>query len=273
MDDGIGTMKIGIVGCAGRMGRMLVAEVLSTDGAVLSGGSEAPGSEFIGRDVAALAGAEAAGIKVGDDTGALFQASDVIIDFTVPAATVKHAAMAGETGNALIVGTTGLEAGHIGVLEKAAEKAVIVRAANMSVGVNLLLGLTEQVAGALGDDYDIEIFEMHHRHKVDAPSGTALALGEAAAAGRGVDLGKVSQRVRDGHTGPRNPGDIGFATLRGGDVAGDHTVIFAGDGERIELTHKAGNRAVFARGAMRAAVWAAEQKPGLYSMRDVLGLG
>ncbi len=266
-------MKIGIVGCAGRMGRMVVAEVLSTDGAELAGGSEAPGSEFIGQDVAALAGMEAVGLKVGDDAGALFRASDAVIDFTVPAATAEHAGLAGENGRALIVGTTGLEAEHMGALEKAAAKAVVVQAANMSVGVNLLLGLTEQVAGALGDDYDIEIFEMHHRHKVDAPSGTALALGQAAAAGRGVDLNQVSQRVRDGHTGPRNPGDVGFAVLRGGDVAGDHTVIFAGDGERIELTHKAGNRSVFARGAVLAALWTPEQKPGLYSMRDVLGLG
>ncbi len=262
-------MKIGIVGCAGRMGRMVVAEVLSTDGAELAGGTEAPGSEFIGQDIDGVG----AGIKVGDDAGALFRASDAVIDFTVPAATVVHAGLAGENGCALIVGTTGLEDEHMDALAGAAEKTVIVQAANMSVGVNLLLGLTEQVAGALGDDYDIEIFEMHHRHKVDAPSGTALALGQAAAAGRGVDLNQVSQRVRDGHTGPRNPGDIGFASLRGGDVAGDHTVIFAGDGERIELTHKAGNRSVFARGAVLAALWTAKQKPGLYSMRDVLGLG
>ena len=270
-------MKIGIVGAAGRMGRMVVAEVLSTDGAELAGGTEQPGSDWIGQDVAALAGmgagAEAVGLTVGDDAGALFQASDGVIDFTQPAATAEHAGLAGENGRALIVGTTGLEAEHMDALGKAAKKAVVVQAANMSVGVNLLLGLTEQVAGALGDDYDIEIFEMHHRHKVDAPSGTALALGQAAAAGRGVDLNRVSRRGRDGNTGPRNPGDIGFAVLRGGDVAGDHTVIFAGDGERIELTHKAGNRSVFARGAVLAALWTAGQKPGLYSMRDVLGLG
>lgn len=266
-------MKIGIVGCAGRMGRMVAAEVLATDGVELAGGTEAPGSELIGLDVAELAGAEAAGIKVGGDAKALFRAADVVIDFTQPAATAEHAGLAGGTGCALIVGTTGLEDEHMAALEQAAEKAVVVQAANMSVGVNLLLGLTEQVAGALGDDYDIEILEMHHRHKVDAPSGTALALGQAAAAGRGVDLNRVSQRGRDGNTGPRNPGDIGFAVLRGGDIAGDHTVIFAGDGERIELTHKAGSRSVFARGAVLAALWTAKQKPGLYSMRDVLGLG
>jgi len=162
---------------------------------------------------------------------------------------------------------------QIAGLKDAATMATIVQAANMSVGVNVLLGLAEQTAATLGDDYDIEIVEMHHRDKVDAPSGTALALGRAVADGRGVDLEQVSQRVRDGHTGPRKTGDIGFATLRGGDIVGDHTVIFAGPGERIELTHKASDRAVFARGAIRAALWTAGQKPGLYSMRDVLGLG
>ncbi len=265
-------MKIGIVGCAGRMGRMLVREILATGGCGLAGGIEVPGSDMIGQDVAEMAGADAAGLKVGDDAQALFQASDAVIDFTVPAAAAGHADLAGELGRSLIVGTTGLEAVQMDALARASAKAVIVQAANMSVGVNVLLGLTERVARVLGDDYDIEIVEMHHRHKVDAPSGTALALGEAAARGRGVDLDKVSQRVRDGHTGPRAAGDIGFATLRGGDVAGDHTVVFAGDGERIELTHKAGDRSVFARGAVRAALWTQGQKPGLYSMRHVLGL-
>lgn len=265
-------MKIGIVGCAGRMGQMLVREILATDGCELAGGTEALGSDMIGRDVAEIAGAEALGLTVGDDAQALFQVSDTVVDFTIPVATARHAEMAADLGRALIVGTTGLDADHLSTLSTASEKAVIVQAANMSVGVNLLLGLTEQVAGILSDDYDIEIVEMHHRHKVDAPSGTALALGKAAAAGRDVDLDKASQRVRDGHTGPRVTGNIGFATLRGGDIAGDHTVIFAGDGERIELTHKAGDRAVFARGAIRAALWTQGQAPGLYSMRDVLGL-
>ena len=266
-------MKIGIVGAAGRMGRMLIAEVLGVEGCQLAGGTEPPGSGVLGQDLGLLIGAAEQGLSIGDDTGALFKASDAVVDFTHPDATAAHAALSGETGVALIVGTTGLEAQHMEALGRAAAKAAVVQAANMSVGVNLLLGLTEQVAGALGDEYDIEIFEMHHRYKVDAPSGTALALGQAAAAGRGVDLNQVSKRGRDGNTGPRNPGDIGFAVLRGGDVAGDHTVIFAGDGERIELTHKAGNRSVFARGAVRAALWTTKQKPGLYSMRDVLGLG
>lgn len=265
-------MKIGIVGCAGRMGRMLVREILATNGCELAGGTEVPGSDIIGRDIAEIAGADAAGLEVGDDAQALFRASDAVIDFTVPSATAGHADLAGDLGRALIVGTTGLEAAQTDALASASATAVIVQAANMSVGVNVLLGLTERIARVLGDDYDIEIVEMHHRHKVDSPSGTALALGEAAAQGRGVDLDKVSQRARDGHTGPRAAGDIGFATLRGGDVAGDHTVIFAGDGERIELTHKAADRSVFARGAVHAALWTQGQKPGLYSMRDVLGL-
>jgi len=264
-------MKIGVVGCAGRMGRMLVAEILAAQGAELAGGTEQAGSPALGQDVAALAGAEAAGQLVGDDADALFQAADGVVDFTQPDATVAHAALAARHKTALIAGTTGLSAGHQAALAKAATQTAIVQAANMSVGVNLLLGLTAQVAGILGDDYDIEITEMHHRHKVDAPSGTALALGRAAAAGRGVDLDAVSQRARDGVTGPRKAGDIGFSVLRGGDVVGDHTVVFAGDGERIELTHKAASRAVFARGAVRAALWAGDKGPGLYTMRDVLG--
>ena len=265
-------MKIGIVGAAGRMGRMLIAEVLGVEGCQLAGGTEPPGSGVLGQDLGLLIGAAEQGLSIGDDTGALFKASDAVVDFTHPDATAAHAALSGETGVALIVGTTGFEAQHMEALGRAAAKAAVVQAANMSVGVNLLLGLTEQVASALGDDYDIEIAEMHHRHKVDAPSGTALALGAAAAKGRGVNLEDVSDRGRDGEAGPRIAGDIGFSVIRGGDVAGDHTVIFAGPGERVELTHKAGSREIFARGAIRAALWTEGRAPGLYSMRDVLGL-
>ncbi len=265
-------MKIGIAGCAGRMGRMLVQTVLATDGCALAGGTEQPGRPAVGRDVTGLAGGEESGLIVGDSSSALFEISDAVIDFTGPDATVIHAVLAAETGTALVVVTTGLTSNHMEALTVAGARAPVVQAANMSVGVNLLLGLTRQAAGLLGDDYDIEIVEMHHRHKVDAPSGTALALGAAAAEGRGVDLDTVAQKVRDGHTGPRKRGDIGFATLRGGDVVGDHSVIFAAEGERIELTHKAASRAVFARGAVRAALWIQGKEPGLYSMRDVLGL-
>ncbi len=265
-------MKIGIAGCAGRMGRMLVDAVLKTEGATLSGGTEGASHGSIGTDVAALVGAKPLGLPIGDDPGALFAYSDVVVDFTSPEATVRHARLAASHGVALVVGTTGLKPADFEVLKSAAQSVAVVQAANMSVGVNLLLGLTRQVASVLADAYDIEIVEMHHRHKVDAPSGTALALGRAAADGRGVDLDVVSQRARDGIIGPRRQGDIGFATLRGGDVVGEHTVIFAGDGERIELSHKAASRAVFAHGAIRAARWTAGQPPGLYSMRQVLGL-
>jgi 4-hydroxy-tetrahydrodipicolinate reductase len=265
-------MKIGIAGCAGRMGRMLVQAVLSTPGAALAGGTEVEGHDAIGEDIGILAGAAPCGVTVASDTEALFAGADAVIDFTTPDVIPLHARLAQQNGVAMIIGTTGLDLAHQEVLRVLAKTVAVVQAANMSVGVNLLLGLTQQVASILGDDYDIEIVEMHHRHKVDAPSGTALALGHAAAAGREKALGDISQRVRDGIIGSRRQGDIGFATLRGGDVVGEHTVIFAGDGERIELTHKATSRTVFARGAVRAALWTAGRPPGLYSMRQVLGL-
>jgi len=266
-------MKIGIVGVAGRMGRMLAAEVLATEGVELSGGTEAPGSEFIGADLGALVGAADTGLVVTDRAETVIETADVIIDFTAPTVTLAHAELAASHGTALVIGTTGFSAEQLSALRKFGDGNVIVHAANFSVGVNLLLGLTEQAASILGEDYDIEIVEMHHRHKVDAPSGTALALGEAAATGRKVNLDDVSTRVRDGITGPRPSGNIGFATLRGGGVVGEHTVMFAADGERFELTHKAADRGVFAAGAVRAAKWAASQVPGYYSMRDVLGFG
>ena len=264
-------MKIGIVGCAGRMGRMLVETVLETEGCVLAGGTEIAGSPAVGNEIGILVGAGALGLVVGDDAAALFAAADVVVDFTLPEATAFHARHAVAAATPLVVGTTGLDAAGNAAIEEAAATVPVVFAANMSIGVNLLLGLTQQVAGLLGDDYDIEVVEMHHRHKVDAPSGTALALGHAAAAGRGVDLEAVSRRVRDGHTGARPRGEIGFATLRGGDVVGEHTVVFAGDGERIEITHKSASRAIFVRGAVRAAQWVVGRPPRLYSMRDVLG--
>lgn len=263
--------RIGIVGCAGRMGRMLLAETLGTKGALLAGGVDRlkPGESF---DLGELAGGKPLGIIAGDDARALFEAVDVVIDFTVPAATVEHAKLAAATGKGLVIGTTGLDAEQTRAIETAAAQAPILWAPNMSLGVNLLLGLVEQVARSLGVDWDIEIVEMHHRHKIDAPSGTALGLGRAAAKGRGVVLDEVSVRSRDGYTGPRKEGTIGFATLRGGDVVGDHTVIFAGEAERIELTHKATDRRIFARGALRAALWTKGRPPGLYGIKDVLGL-
>jgi 4-hydroxy-tetrahydrodipicolinate reductase len=265
-------MKVGIVGCAGRMGRMLVAEILASDGVTLVGGTEHSESTFLGQDIAVLAGLDEAGIVVGSDTDSLFSAADVVIDFTLPQATIGHSQGAINHGTALIIGTTGLNKEEQAAVEKASKSVAVVQAANFSIGVNLLLALTSQVASVLGNDYDIEVYEMHHRHKVDAPSGTALALGQAAADGRGVDLEEVSERIRDGYTGARIPGNIGFATLRGGDVVGDHSLVFAADGERLELTHKASCRQVFARGAVRSAKWCEYKAPGLYSMRDVLGL-
>jgi 4-hydroxy-tetrahydrodipicolinate reductase len=251
---------------------MLVTVVCDTAGARLAGGTERAGHPAIGQDAAELASAPACGAIVGSDADALFAAADTVIDFTSPDAVEEHARLAKAHRTALVIGTTGLEARHRAALAEAAAIVPVVQAANMSVGVNLLLGLTQRVASILGPEYDIEIVEMHHRHKVDAPSGTALALGEAAAAGRGVPLDAVAVRTRDGLTGARVGGTIGFATLRGGDVVGEHTVIFSGDGERVELTHKATSRLIFARGAVRAALWTQDRPPGLYSMRDVLGL-
>jgi 4-hydroxy-tetrahydrodipicolinate reductase len=265
-------MKIGIVGCAGRMGRMLVNAVLDAEGCALSGGTERPGGDAVGRDIGELVGRKASNVLVSEDPRKLFDCSDAVIDFTAPAATVMHANYAAETGKVLIVGTTGLSKEDEAALRAAADRTAIVYAPNFSVGVNLLMALTERAAAILGDDYDLEIVEMHHRRKVDAPSGTALGLGRSAAKGRGVELEQVWCKARDGHTGARRKGEIGFATLRGGDVIGDHTVMFAAEEERVELTHKASSRAVFAKGAVRAAKWAHGKPAGLYSMRDVLGL-
>lgn len=264
-------MKIGIVGAAGRMGRMLLAAIAAEDGAHIAGGTEAAGHPDLGRDLGELVDLDAIGVALTSDARALFAACDAVIDFTVPTATAAHAQLAADTKTVLVIGTTGLDQTQQDAITAAGQKTTLVQAANYSVGVNVLLGLVEQAARILPDAYDIEVLEMHHHHKVDAPSGTALALGEAAAAGRSVNLDDVADKVRDGITGARKRGDIGFATLRGGDVVGDHTVMFAGTGERIEITHKAASREIFAAGAVRAAIWAGTQKPGLYSMKDVLG--
>lgn len=265
-------MKIGIVGAAGRMGRMLIAAVLAADGAELAGGTEAAAHPDMGRDLGDLVGLASAGVVLSSDPRALFDVSDAVIDFTVPTATAAHAVLAGETGTALVVGTTGLNIAQQSAITSASTKTVIVQAANFSMGVNVLLGLVEKAAAILPASYDIEILDMHHHHKVDAPSGTALALGHAAAAGRNQVLDEVACKSRDGIIGARPQGEIGFATLRGGDVVGDHTVIYAGPGERVEIAHKASSREVFANGAVHGALWGCLQPPGLYSMKDVLGL-
>lgn len=265
-------MRLIVIGAGGRMGRMLVRAVAETDGVMLSGAVERPGSPHLGQDAGVLAGLSPLGVAITDDPLPLVVAADGILDFTSPQATVELAALAAQARIVHIVGTTGLEEEHLHRLRLAANHAAIVRSGNMSLGVNLLAGLVRKVAATLGADWDIEIVEMHHRMKVDAPSGTALLFGEAAAAGREVALKDVRQSGRDGITGARRAGDIGFAALRGGTVIGDHTVLFAGAGERLELTHRAEDRMLFARGALKAALWARGRKPGLYAMADVLGL-
>lgn len=265
-------MKIAIAGAGGRMGRELARVVHATPGCILAGGLEAKGSSYVGMDYGALFGVANLGITITDNPDQLLQRVDGVIDFTLPAATlelIKHTAAFNKVH---VIGTTGIETAGDAAIAWAATTARIVKSGNYSLGINILQGLVQKVAAVLGDDFDIEVLEMHHKHKIDAPSGTALMLGQAAAEGRKINLAAKSVRARDGNTGARRTGDIGFATLRGGAVIGDHTVMFASDSERIELTHKAQSREMFARGAVRAALWAQGQKPGLYNMSNVLGL-
>jgi len=265
-------MRLVVAGAGGRMGRTLVKAIADNKSFVLVGALEDARSPLIGWDAGTLAGMPENGVKLSGDAAALIDQADGIVDFTAPAATVEFAALAAKSGRVHIIGTTGLSAADDAKIKEAAQSAVIVRSGNMSLGVNLLAALTRRVAKTLDNAFDVEILEMHHNQKVDAPSGTALMLGRAAAEGRGIELDRHSVRSRDGHTGARKPGDIGFATLRGGSVVGEHTVMFAGPAERIELVHKAEDRMIFARGALYAAAWARQQKPNLYSMADVLGL-
>ncbi|EEW26685.1 4-hydroxy-tetrahydrodipicolinate reductase [Rhodobacter ferrooxidans] len=261
-----------VAGASGRMGQMLVRTVLSSGKARLVGCLERPGHGWIGRDIGECLGGAAVGVLVTDDPLAALAKAQALLDFTAPAATVAFSGLCAQARAVHVIGTTGLEAGDIAAINRAAHHAVIVRAGNMSLGVNLLVRLTQKVAQALDADWDIEVVEAHHRRKVDAPSGTALMLGQAAADGRGVDLDAVRDAGRDGITGARRRGDIGFASIRGGDIVGEHEVIFAADGERIALRHVATDRAIFARGALKAALWGQGQKPGAYDMMDVLGL-
>jgi len=263
--------KIAVFGCAGRMGQNLLRVADGDDACIIAGAGERPGHDWIAQDISTLLGISAPGVAVTADPAELFKNADVVIDFTMPEATIANAKIAADTGVALIAGTTGLSHDQEAVIAEAATKTAIMRAANFSVGVNLLEQLTKRAASILGQDFDIEILEMHHKHKVDAPSGTALMLGYAAAEGRQVNHDDVAARGRDGITGARKAGDIGYAVLRGGNVAGEHTVMFATEDERIELTHKATDRGIFAKGAIRAALWTAGRGPGLYSMLDVLG--
>lgn len=266
-------MKLVVVGAAGRMGQTLIRTVHAIDGVRLHAAIERPGSPFVGRDAGELAGLGPIGVPVTDQPLEAFVEAEGVLDFTAPAGTVEFAGLAAQARIVHVIGTTGCSADDEVKIRAAARHARVVKSGNMSLGVNLLGVLTQKAARALGPaDWDIEILEMHHKHKVDAPSGTALLLGEAAAKGRGISLSEHAVRVRDGHTGPRPMGAIGFATLRGGSVVGEHSVILAGEGEQVTLSHSATDRSIFARGAVAAALWARSQKPGFYSMLDVLGL-
>jgi 4-hydroxy-tetrahydrodipicolinate reductase len=266
-------MRLIVAGAGGRMGRTLTRVISETPGAVLVGALEAPGSELLGKDSGVLAGLPANDIKLSADLWAMSGEADGILDFTVPAATIANVAIAAQRGLVHVVGTTGLSESDEAVIKSVTNRAIVVKSGNMSLGVNLLAALVKRAAQSLDANFDIEILEMHHKAKVDAPSGTALMLGQAAAAGRGITLDEHSARGRDGITGARREGDIGFASLRGGTAAGDHSVIFAGLNERLILSHHAEDRVLFAHGALKAALWAKGKKPGLYSMFDVLGLG
>ncbi|WP_165216188.1 4-hydroxy-tetrahydrodipicolinate reductase [Affinirhizobium pseudoryzae] len=266
-------MKLVVVGAAGRMGQTIIRVIQDTAGVKLHAALERPGSSFIGKDAGEIAGAGFLGVPVTDDPMQAFLNAEGVIDFTSPAGTVEFAALAAQARIVHVIGTTGCSGADDEKIAAAARHARVVKSGNMSLGVNLLGVLAEQAAKALpAAGWDIEILEMHHKHKVDAPSGTALLLGEAAARGRGIDLASQSVRVRDGHTGARPVGTIGFATLRGGSVVGEHSAIFAGEGELVTLSHSALDRSIFARGAIAAALWARHEKPGFYTMLDVLGL-
>jgi 4-hydroxy-tetrahydrodipicolinate reductase len=266
-------MKLAVIGAAGRMGQELIRTVQASNGAaVIAGAIERAGSNALGQDAGQLAGIGALGVKITDDPLDIIAKVDGVLDFTVPTVSAEIAGLAANARIVHVIGTTGFGPEHEAAIKAAARHATIIKAGNMSLGVNLLVAITRKVAQALDADFDIEVLEMHHKHKVDAPSGTALMLGQAAADGRGIDLAETSVRSRDGHTGARKRGDIGFATLRGGNVVGEHSVIFAAEGERVVLSHIATDRGIFARGAVKAALWGRGKGPGLFTMADVLGI-
>ncbi len=261
-----------VTGASGRMGQTLIRLAQATDKLHLVGCVERSGHPWIGRDVGDAMGGAPIGVKVTDDALEAFAKAQAVVDFTSPAASVEFAALAAQARAVHVIGTTGLEPDHIARIDAASRHATIIRTGNMSLGLNLLVRMTQKVAAALDADWDVEIVEAHHRMKVDAPSGTALMLGQAAAEGRGVSLDDTKVSGRDGITGARHKGAIGFSAIRGGDIVGEHDVIFAGEGERVILRHVATDRSIFARGALRAALWGQGQKPGHYDMMDVLGI-
>jgi 4-hydroxy-tetrahydrodipicolinate reductase len=266
------SVRVGITGAAGRMGRMLIEALAQSErDVVLTAALEREGSTLVGVDTGELLGMAANGVRITDDVALALPNIDVLIDFTVPAATLHHAEQCAAAGVAMVIGTTGFTPEQEAHLQAATATIPVCKASNFSTGVNIAFQLLAQAAKAMGDDVDIEIVEAHHRHKIDAPSGTALSMGEVIATTLGRDLRDVAVYGREGQTGARDRQTIGFATIRAGDVVGDHTVIFAAEGERLEITHKASSRMAFARGAVRAAHWLAQQEPGRYDMQDVLG--
>ncbi|MBV8765348.1 MAG: 4-hydroxy-tetrahydrodipicolinate reductase [Hyphomicrobiales bacterium] len=265
-------MRLVVVGAGGRMGSTLIRAIRETKGCVLSAAIERENHPQLRKDAGTLAGTQPLEVPLTCDALTAFAKADGVLDFTTPAASVAFAALAAQARLVHVIGTTGLSEADMAKIRAAARHAVIIQSGNMSLGVNLLASLVKQAAAALGAEFDVEVVEMHHRHKVDAPSGTAYLLGEAAARGRGIELSAHSVSGRHGHTGERREGDIGFAALRGGSVTGDHSVVFAGPRERLTLSHHAEDRSLFASGAVRAALWGRGKKPGLYSMADVLGL-
>ncbi len=265
-------LAIGVVGAAGRMGRTIVEACAATEGVRLGAAVEAPGNALVGQDAGVVAGVGESGVRIADSLREVVGDFDVVIDFTVADATVSNLEICREAGRRAVVGTTGLSDAQRARIGEMAEDVAMVVAPNMSVGVNLVFRLVEIAAGVLGDEVDVEVIEAHHRHKVDAPSGTAVRLGEVLAAALGRDLAECAVYGREGHTGPRERATIGFETIRAGDIVGEHTVLFAGTGERIEVTHRASSRTNFAQGALRAAEWVSGRERGLYDMQDVLGL-
>ncbi len=264
-------LRVGVIGAYGRMGRMLVETIKAKEGCRLVAASDHFGCDGIGLDAGEVTGLGTLGVTISDHTESVFQEADVVIDFTLPEPTMRHVSMALEHKKPLVIGTTGLTDAQRQKMAKAARQVPIVFAPNFSVGVNLMFKVAAEIAQTLGEEFDIEVIEAHHRHKVDAPSGTALRIGESIAEATGRDLDKDGVFSRHGHTGERQSRQIGFATIRGGDIVGEHTALYAGEAERIELTHRASSRMIFAKGAVRAALWVARKKPGLYDMQDILG--
>ncbi|MCK4739237.1 MAG: 4-hydroxy-tetrahydrodipicolinate reductase [Deltaproteobacteria bacterium] len=265
-------VNITVTGAGGRMGKTIIAECIETNGVSLVSALEHEGNASLGKDAGIISGLDKIGVKIVDSATNAFKKSDVIIDFSAPEASVRNVELAGELGKAIVVGTTGFSVHHRDIIKEVSENTRVVLAPNMSVGVNVLLKLVSEAAKVLGDSYDLEIFEAHHRHKADAPSGTALRIAEVAAHALDRDLEKVAVYERKGIIGERGDKEIGVQTIRAGDIVGDHTVLFAGTGERIELIHRAHSRSTFASGAVRAARWVVQKASGLYDMQDVLGL-